>query len=472
MRYRNLSSLSLSTIATCLLSSACGGPLEPRAEPDVEAQAEEALFGGCDYTVRGKIKVDHQLTMLSNAYGTSPLENIKVKVSGKEKVLGIWGWYASWGEVRTDSDGSFELDKSKSCNDHRIKIEVKFDDDDLEVRHETATWSATKVKWYQVYEMTSSTWDGGTRDIGTKTFQSGGSQELGDDEPRAHADIWVLYKDVIGWINALGSVRDFTGQVKVKYPHNSALVSDSVESSYANPLTNVIYIFEDQFTTGTLVHELMHIWAYQHSRGEDALAVELLEDGSTHGLVDESFVAFHEGFAEYGKDKMLELLYASDVEMPYSREKLGSGISGDPLTNLALLQRHDMGWWSVFNALTLPQIYDYDFLDPYTGVVTSTYVVEDPVSRFVKTCSAPSVDFADVLRAFESKSSAGYGNDIHTSEMTVEDFLQRFADIVSGFTSTDADQYKTYVDPANDTQPEADYCERREITMVPAHTRF
>jgi hypothetical protein len=217
------------------------------------------------------------------------------------------------------------------------------------------------------------------------------------------------------------------------------------EESYANPITNHIYIEADDLDEDTLVHELMHVWAYQHSTGEDGLAVELLANGSTHGLVDESYVAFHEGFAEYAKDELLGALYGHDTGLPYSREKLGAGINGVPLQTIARLQRHDDGWRSVFRTLTLSPLNLYDFLDPYAGTLSSTYVVRRDLARVCD--GIPGLDFADILLAFESNAGRGLPDDITTGEMTVEGFLERLAVTDTDMDDADADAFLELLKP-------------------------
>lgn len=451
-RYRLAHSL-LALAAALALSAACGGPDDSASAGASEEVTDDALFSSCSYTVRGQLEVDHQLSELAAAYGTSPLANVLVKVSGKEKVLGVWGWYASWGEVRTDANGEFELTRSKSCGAHRFKVEVKFQDDALEVRHEHSTSSViVQAKWYLIHELASGEWTGGTKNVGTKTFDVGSPHDLDLDEARAHADIWVLYKDALAYVDALGSSTDFTGKIAVKYPHNSAVVSDTVEASYANPLTNDVYIFEDHFNTRTLLHELMHVWAYQHSTGEDGLAVELLQNGSTHGIVDESYVAFHEGFAEYAKDELLSGMYGAATKLPFSRQEHVE----EGRTTRSLVERADDGWLSVFHTLTLPNIWEYDFLEADSS--PGATFVQPTGLRVLRTCSGPSLDFHDVLRSFESSSSGGHASVIDVDEMSLAVYLDRFEDIVGGFDEADEDNYTTYVDPQATTQPDDDYC--------------
>ena len=61
------------------------------------------------------------------------LEDLQVKVSAREKILGVWGPFNSWDTVSTKSDGSFEVKKDKDKSDRQFKIEVLFKDDTLKI---------------------------------------------------------------------------------------------------------------------------------------------------------------------------------------------------------------------------------------------------------------------------------------------------------------------------------------------------
>ena len=139
------------------------------------ALAPSVARASCDWTVKGKLAVDHRLDELEDAYGTSALANVQVKVSAKHKVAGVWGTWNDWPIVRTKADGSWSITEDKNCADRRFKVEVKFDDDIVEVRHRTATSSTTKVKWYTILDETSGSHEDGTFNLGTKTFASGGA---------------------------------------------------------------------------------------------------------------------------------------------------------------------------------------------------------------------------------------------------------------------------------------------------------
>jgi hypothetical protein len=417
-------------------------------------------YAACSYTVSGKVQVDHQLNELEDAYGTSPLRGIQVRISGKAKILGTWGWYNSWDTVTTNDDGEFSLTKSKWCYDRRFKVEVKFDDSELEVRHATSTTSLTKVLWYVAEDETASeAHDKDTENInlGTFTFGASGQHDLNETEPRAHADIWVAYKDVINLMKDHGSKYEFTSQIKVKYPHDG-IVGDEIEGNYANPLTQVIYIISnssfDSFNMGTLFHELMHVWAYQHSTGESVLATYLISNGSTHGFVTNPAISFHEGFASYGNEELQAALYGESAGLPYSRE----GMTGTKdFFALEDLELHDDGVLSALRLLSLDDVTHYKFGEAYISGSYSDYISEKEL-MFLASCDAPELSFKQVLRVFSAKESAGYDDVIDADEMNVTDFYTRAADILNDFSEDDAAMFLELTDPESTVQPEDAFC--------------
>lgn len=420
----------------------------------------------CTFTIRGILKVKHdRLGELEEKYGESALKNVKVKISAKKKRRASW---SKWGKTTTnldDVEGGFRLSKRKSCKDRYIRVQVKFQSDDLEIRHKRSSSSATKVKWYTVYE-SEGKHEPGTIQLGELVFREGGENDLGDFEARSHAELWVLYNKVFSKLRSMGSDLAFKDKVKVKYPHDSFVLPDAREASYANPVNHVIYIIKnsvyDDFSTGTLLHELMHIWAYQHTRGELGLALELIKNGTTHGTVDKTWVAFHEGFAEYAKDKLKEILFKKGSRLPYNRDALTWGIpigasesSRDVLENLNDIQHNDEGWRSALHLLTTKNLYLYDFKEPNTGTMpTDTYIVKKSFVKKAK-CAQPNIAFSDVLGVFLSKS--GYKN-ITKKEMNVEDFFARASGIIEGFDEEVKEKYLKLLDPNRTVQPADLFC--------------
>jgi hypothetical protein len=416
----------------------------------------------CPWTVTGKLKVEHRLSELKAAYGVSALENVEVKVSAKEKVPVIgWGTWNAWPTVRTRSDGSFIVNNTKNCDQRRFKIEVQFKDDDLEVRHEHATSSVDKVKWYTIVDESSGEHAAGTTAYGDKVFRAGAAHDLNDDEAWSHADIWFLYKKAIAKAASYGSDYAFTSQVKIKYPHNSDIANDNVESSYANPTTKVIYIFksndgkEDQFTVGTLLHEMGHAWAYDHTSGEICLTETLLLNGDTHGLVDDSCVGFHEGWAQFYADEMERALLGGTKKLPFSRPELNSvgGTVATALTSKNLVQRHDDGWWSVFHTLSTPALFMYDFGSPTSATPKPAISAMNVVGV---ACPSPNVSFKDVMTVFNV--GGAYTKKLSRSETTIDSFLNRAAARLSSLSSEHAETVKKLVDPASTVQPLGELC--------------
>ncbi|MFO7567941.1 MAG: hypothetical protein R6X02_35195 [Enhygromyxa sp.] len=408
----------------------------------------------CNWTVKGKLDVDHQLAELKQAYGTSALENVQIKVSAKHKVLGAWGTWNSWPIVRTKADGSWSVTQKKNCAKRRFKVEVKFQDDVVEVRHRTATSSTTKVKWYTILDETSGSHSSGTFNLGTKTFKAGGARDLKDDEARAHADIWVLYKLAAAKAASFGSAYKFTTKIKVKYPHNSAVAPDSSEASYANPTTKVIYIFrsndgtQDHFKVSTLLHELGHIWAYNHTSGEICLTETLVTTFNTHGTVNDPCVAFHEGWAEYFADEMKRALFGGTKTLPYARPMLVA----KGLDTKSKVQHNDDGWWSVFHTLSTPDLHKYEF-----GTASSS----TPNNRITATaapqvnCSSPNISFKQMMSVF----NAGNGYDkLSRSDTTIAKFFDRAAARLSNLSSSQSNSVEKLVNPASTVQPRDEFC--------------
>lgn len=400
-----------------------------------------------NWTVKGTIKVKHQLNELIDTYGSeSPLKGVEVKIAARTKALGKWLTYASWGTVRTDANGKFSISKEKSKGDRQFKIEVKFQDADLEIRHKKSTSSLTKVKWYEIIRDAERS--AGTIDFGNRVFKSGGAHDLGHFEARQHADAWTLCRAAIEHLQGMGKDFEYTTQLKVKIGHNSAVVNDSVEASYANPTTKVVYIYEKHFNASTILHEIAHIWAYNHSSGEICLTLGLLQTGDTHGLVNDHCVAFHEGFAEYFKDEMMEALFGVTTQLPYSREGLSYSYK---LTNLSLVQRHDEGWRSVFHTLSKDDVHKYNFHEAYVSGGYDKYVTLNTVSRLG--CASPIIGFQKVLKVFNDHPDKGYSKKLSKSDTTITAFLNRADAVLIKMTPEHCEMFANLVDPSKTGQP-------------------
>jgi hypothetical protein len=410
----------------------------------------QAIAKDVKWTVKGTVKVTHQISELATKYGaTSPLEGVLVKVSAKSKVAGVWGTYAKWDQLRTDKNGKFSFTKDKSSGDRKFKVEIKFDDSKMELRHRTATSSLTKVKWYTARDGVQKS--SGTVDFGDITFRSGGANELGDMEPRGHADIWKLMHAVVDRLEDMGSNFEYTTKLKIKFPHDSAVVGQDIP--YANPTTKVVYIPEGWLTSDTIIHECGHIWAYNHMKGEICLTETLILDQNTHGLVDDHCVAFGEGSAEYFKDKMEEEIFAKTAQLPYNRAYLANTLN---LTNLGLVERHDMGWRSVLHMLSMPNLHKYDFFNVNATGVGSLVADKNIIPRG---CTSPNIGFQNVLNVFNENSSKGRSKKLVRAETTILEFLDRAEDILTTkMTPDNRDMFEKLARPQRTEQPSEFLC--------------
>ena len=64
-------------------------------------------------------------------------------------------------------------------------------------------------------------------------------------------------------------------------------------------LADNVYITPGTYNLVTLVHEVMHLWNYQHNAGVSNWLGAVWGDSDTAGHQEQPNIAFHEGFAEY-----------------------------------------------------------------------------------------------------------------------------------------------------------------------------
>ncbi|MEO0557928.1 MAG: hypothetical protein AAF170_07070 [Bacteroidota bacterium] len=492
MRRLLLAVLLVTGLAPTVRSSALTSPLPVEATPSEDGQ--------CAWTVSGRIEVEHALPELKEAFGDfSDLVGVTVRVRGMLRLANpfgnaVWGTWDTWKETTTNSRGEFTVRHTPSISPcdgvRRLRVEVKFQNDDLEIRHAHATSSLTKVKWVTIYDTPEDEpRTDHTLDI-NRIFGPNRVQELDEFEPRAHADMWVVYTHLLDKLAGYGSAYAFTDQLKVKYPHNSALASDNAEASYANPITNVVYIYranvcpddvmlpnetgscEDHLDVSTLLHEAMHVWAYQHATGEDDLALNLLTSGSTH-CFEPSHIAFHEGFAEWAAERLGNSLFGMDKPQPVTRDALQAGFwcegnSPDTLPTLTKMEEHDYGWITALRILHQNDLHRYSFAGTTTNREFNHYGSEhgstdgtiNEIQKSVPAnprCESPDVSFKDVLTTFLASPADGYVHPLRNSDMNLDDFVDRFAD-VNDLGNDTRDALLTLIDPAATEEPADLFC--------------
>lgn len=456
------------------------------------------------WTVKGTISVKHQLSGLKEKFqqksGTSGLPKLAVKVSARTKVGLIPGTWNRWARTETANDGTFSVSKAKSAAKRQFRIQVKFKNDELAVYDqpgellekltnfnivanitediaqqivEQLTSFTYKAKWITIYK--DSDWQPrGTVDLNL-TFENGAPEELGNRIARAHADIWSLYLRVRQQFKSMGSQIAFQKPIKVVYPWDNPWPKllwggklDKVEENYTNPYNNMIYIVEtdynyDNFSTGTLLHELMHLWAYQHSKNEKKLTTYFFTHNFVvHNKVKKTWVAAHEGFADYGEEMLQYLMFGKEQPLPYNREYLTFGFEHvGELTSIehySDLEYHCQGWRSLLALITMKKISETNFRMATQGNRQPQHEYVDYVGSPSGSCTDPDISFKQLLQVFLPNRSEYFPDEISTDDMSFTRFMARAEEIIEGLDETTARKYMELLDPQSIEQPADLFC--------------
>jgi hypothetical protein len=456
------------------------------------------------WTLRGRILVEHLFQELTDTYGAiSPLAGFRVRVQARERVAGVWGKWKKWDDViiNDDDEGAFQVSKIKSSHRRRFRVQVQFKSAELvifgsnrslmrqvsralrmralrslgaELILDQLLQQFTRIPyqsdWHTVHiDRTGRGRGAGITDLGDLTFEANGPDDLGDQIAHRQAELWFLYSRVIEFFSRLGPGFRFKKKVAVKYPHNNPLLGDRMEASYANPENYMVYIVEnsvwdDYARIDYVLHEIMHIWAYQHSRREKGMAWQLIIHGDTHKLQNRTWVAFHEGFAEwayhhvyrslFGKNPTIGAAGTADIEpLPFKRGHLSSNYG---LSSLDLVDRHDWGWVSILNLLTTPDLVNYTFNNNGKYISRTRFRPNRAL-----TCDDPVLGFTDVLQLFNTDKRSGAARQLRRSEMNLSGILERAVAVHPQFDRTAQTAVLSLVDPADTAMPRNLLCRPR-----------
>lgn len=361
------------------------------------------------WTVSGYLKVDEAET--TGTLETRPLANVRVRVSASTA-----GIFKSWGEVRTSSRGYFRLTKQKNQEGRRLKVEVRFDDEDLEIGR-----PILQRNWITVYESPFES-RVTNRDLGTITFEERAGGELGDDVHVKHATWWYVVKRFMGRLDAEDPWLEYPHKIHITYPER--VVSGS---SWAEAITRTAHIHrsnrDDDGTLPIVLHEIMHLWDYQHNTGTRNWVCAAFGAGGTHGEQEQATIAFGEGFAEYAAWEILSELFRWPRMLPLNRACLNER----GLTSIARAEKNDDGVTSGLRLLTYPQPYRLE-----VGTASDDAGDATVVNAVSSACDdAPDLDLWEVLRAFEAAPGTQWDTDwqVGRARYGLRRFLNRMADL-------------------------------------------
>lgn len=456
-----------------------------------------------DWTIKGRLLVKLPFT----EFGTDnikPLAGVSVKIFATKDEGLLGGVYNKWEEVVTDKDGFFIVTKRKNKQTRQFKAEIEFKDEDLKIYgdeaglirqwidentddlprisdhgvqeyveavYENISRLPYRVRTYEVY-LGYGSQNNGFADFGNQVIDTASTNiYLNNQIMNAHASIWFLYKEIIKFLknNDAGFDAASPYKIGVKYPHNIPIntknFDNSNETSYSNPRNKIIFIvangFRNDLTVNTLIHELMHFWMYLHCTGEIRITFQWLLHKGTHDQRQEkTFVAFHESFAEWAKNRLLEEVFGltpsgTDNGKPFHREHLLS-IGADSIDEIG---HYEEAWTHFFNLLTVDNLHRFN-LNPASPVDThAEEITKSPLQR----CGSPSVSFTGFLKIFKNIKGTKYENKIRESEMNIKDMLDRACTAVPELAGK-KDIYLQLLDPQETKQPSEFFCENIKIT--------
>jgi len=429
------------------------------------------------WTVKGKVTVSHVLPELTHLLGpSSGVAGITVKVSARSALpFGLWGTWNSWGTVKTGSDGSFQVSEQHGDDRRQFKVEILFDSDRLRVKQGGETslkldstgfpidldLDLTPQDWHEIFDDKNGGATGG-RKAGVTDL---GAIPISASVVKKHADLWTLYGMVLDLFAGYGADYKFASRVVVKYPMGIGNGAAQFHS-YSNPLNHHVYVKESEFHARTMIHELLHRWAYDHSSGEDSMVWQLAKHLDTHQTRENTtFVPFHEAFAEWGAYQVLKgisggkvLNFSEDVVYKYPFLPLTRDYVGDALGKservLANVDYTERGWHSLFNLLTHPFLDRCDLNRPFSESPDDkpfAYVI------LLSTTSCPEVRtgyaFKDVLSVFLKYPTKGIASPLKKDEMDFRHFLDRAGAVLPGLESAKIQQLKSYLDPKSSKNP-------------------
>ncbi len=424
-----------------------------------------------NWKITGKLQFAPQLSDVATAYGNPvPLAGVKVLVEAKE--ISLDPTWDNWGEDVTDANGEFTVRNEKDRSGRMFRVRAMFKDDDLKIYPPNTGLLSKMIKgpaepivgdhldsvleqalthvsrlmfdvdWFTVHQDDNDhKHDPDDGDLGALTFQSGAAHDLGDRTARRHAEIWFVCKLVMNLLEDAGSGLGFPKDqpVAILHPHNNPLINDEVETSFSSPYNKVAFLVEnahvDGFDLATIIHEFMHLWVYQRSQGEDALAWQLLVHGSTHeGLQKKEWVAAHEGIAEWANHQLYRVLFGVWPEAVDARAQAFDA-KGLPFTleflraqgvnDLRDVDHSEYGWMSLLNILRNDDIATIDV----TG--HGTYAPQNmtppaPAPKGVPVAPLPvggeRPGFLDVLHVLNEDPKLGV---VDRSALNLTDFLDR-----------------------------------------------
>lgn len=416
---------------------------------DVEWQFTGKILVDIDETVSYWNQMQEHYGGMAFTFPNQPICGVEVRVQASASV----GSWTSWGTTTSQADGSFSLTTTRRDDARLFRAQIRLKGDDLQVRWgsleanlvASLVPSAHNSPWITVWE-SSHTRRPPTVAVPEVHFAEGASGELGGDFYRS-AVTWYLTRSLMDRLLAEDSWIAFKHKINVIYP--GPTIS---HDPYANGVYRSVYIPKPTWTVDTVLHEVMHLWNYQHNHGTTNWLFAVC--GSTVSDQEQPYVAFHEGFADYAMEDILHQIWGFPKILPENRRVMSVNYA-TTRGALDLLERNHRGVIGALHLLTAQNIYSLDFGtrdEPFVGYTAQRL----PLQKGRKCPTPPNLIFWDVLKVFRADPDAGWPRDweVGRASYGVFRFFQRASDILG--TRFDADSlalYLSLLDATSTAQP-------------------
>ena len=410
-----------------------------------------------NWELSGCLQVRESLTGIGVS-NVRELAGVRVVISATTTGT-VW---SQWCDVRTGADGKFRCVLDKSDAMRRFKIEVFLEDDLLRVMRPRFLRAGKEEGEAETAPI--DVWkDESKRDNGLFGAITLDDAAAGNDE-RNHARraaLWYVARHVQNNLAARDAWLGFNKQLTIVHPSMMNTISTG----------NRVHIAADWRAPGNpsynitdVVHEVMHIWNYQHNHGVAVNWVCGLF--GTHNRQEPRNIAFHEGFAQWASFALQRLLWArSTTEAPYNRYKIANA-ADFRIADLGEFEKKDDCVTGALHLLIYPHAERLLFGTRTSppGLTTSSLAVDVAPDRIsiAMTCPTSKLDFWDVLLAFRGGQHANWSTDwqVGNGSFGLLRFYDRVSDICPDkFPQSTKDVYIGLLDP-NGSDELRDHCTR------------
>lgn len=400
------------------------------------------------WTIKGNVSLVDEITPNTTGLGDEyiqpderetavnrPLAFVELRVRASKK--GPDKKYKSWGRVFTDDKGNFSLTVEEKDVPHIVGLSVRFENENLKLRAKayegwhTIASTGEMVDTDEVnfnvlitsheinHRHKKDSLHSGPRDLNPRIpMKYENHKKFFGAGVHKRAWHWFVTTKLISYLEEIE--RPFRKKIKVHLDNVNLVGGDSWANGFLSQTANIGS--GDSFVPNTLLHELMHLWHYQHNSGVTNWISAAIR--GVHELQVKPVIALHEGFATFCDRELMHLLFGA--ARPRVRSK--KVFLDECINTLEELERNDMAVSNILTFLCDPEVYSIDL---NSEIDTAVYGTRSAlcINR------GAILTFADVLQVFYANAEAGYPQELEAgnNEFGIYRFLTRAAAVLENF---------------------------------------